>query len=161
LPVGPLDLDLRLDRMDRIGDEDGEAIVLVDYKTGSASPKKWEGHRPDEPQLPLYALYPSHGTVKAVTFATVRAGKEMKWSGYQSEEGILPKARDNRRDLNLLIEEWRITLTQLAQDFADGKAFVAPKDYPKTCKYCEQRLLCRLDPVTLRQHEDEEVESDG
>ena len=161
LTVGPLDLDLRLDRMDRIGDEDGEAIVLVDYKTGSASPKKWEGHRPDEPQLPLYALYPSHGTVKAVTFATVRAGKEMKWSGYQSEEGILPKARDNRRDLNLLIEEWRITLTQLAQDFADGKAFVAPKDYPKTCKYCEQRLLCRLDPVTLRQHEDEEVESDG
>jgi probable DNA repair protein len=161
MPVGPLVLDLRLDRMDRVGDEAGADIVLVDYKTGSASPKKWEGLRPDEPQLPLYALYPSRGTVKAVTFANVRAGKDMKWSGYQAEDGILPKARDNRRDLNLLIEEWRATLTQLAQDFADGKAFVAPKDYPKTCKYCEQRLVCRLDPATLHQQEDEEEESDG
>jgi probable DNA repair protein len=160
LSVGPLDLDLRLDRMDRIGDEDGEDLVLVDYKTGSASPKKWEGLRPDEPQLPLYALYPSHGTVKAVTFANIRAGKEMKWSGYQAEEGILPKNK-KQEDLNRIIADWRIILTQLAQDFADGKSFVAPKDYPTTCKYCEQRLLCRLDPATLRQHEEEEVESDG
>jgi probable DNA repair protein len=153
LSVGPLDLDLRLDRMDRVGD--GEDVVLVDYKTGSASPKDWEDERPDQPQLPLYALYPSPETVKAVAFATIRPGKQMKWSGYQAEEGILPKARDNHRDLNLLIEEWRITLTQLAQNFADGKAFVDPKNYPATCKYCDQRLLCRLDPTTLREHNDD------
>ena len=154
LPVGPLDLDLRLDRMDRVGN--AEDVVLVDYKTSSANPKDWESDRPDEPQLPLYALYPSPSeTIKAVAFATIRPGKQMKWSGYQAEEGILPNARDNNRDLNLLIEEWRITLTQLAQDFADGRAFVDPKDYPGTCKYCDQRLLCRLDPATLREPDDD------
>jgi probable DNA repair protein len=155
LPVGPLDLDLRLDRMDRVGDEDGEDVVLVDYKTGLASPKKWEGNRPDEPQLPLYALYPPPETVKAVTFANVRPGKQMKWSGYQAEAGILPKNK-RQEDLNRIIAEWRITLTQLAQDFADGKAFVAPKDYPTTCEHCGQRVLCRLNPATLLEHEDEE-----
>ena len=166
LPIGPLDLRLRLDRMDRIGvDDEGEdEVVLVDYKTGaSAHPNLWQGNRPDEPQLPLYALHPPSGSVKAIAFAKVRPGKQMKWSGYEAEPGILPKARGNAADLNQLIADWRVTLTQLAQDFADGKAFVDPKAYPDTCDRCGQRLLCRLDPATLREQDNEESveEPDG
>src|SRR5258706_16458984 len=47
--------DARIDRMDRL-ESGGHAIV--DYKTGGGNltAKRWQGERPDEPQLPLYAV---------------------------------------------------------------------------------------------------------
>src|SRR5260221_10764106 len=47
--------DARIDRMDRL-ESGGHAIV--DYKTGggNVTAKRWQGERPDEPQLPLYAV---------------------------------------------------------------------------------------------------------
>jgi len=162
--IGPLSLRLRIDRIDTVGTTpDGDqAIVLVDYKTSrSAAPNLWEGDRPDEPQLPLYALIPAPGTVKAVTFAKLRPGDEMKWHGYQSDQGILPSSRNNTLKLQPLLEEWEVVLTQLAHDFADGRALVNPKDYPRTCVYCEQRLLCRLDPTQLSEPSEESEDLDG
>jgi ATP-dependent helicase/DNAse subunit B len=50
--VGPLRLNVRMDRVDRV---DGR-LVLIDYKTGTAEVKQWMGERPDRPQVPLYAL---------------------------------------------------------------------------------------------------------
>ncbi|HEX9199949.1 MAG TPA: hypothetical protein VF865_10355, partial [Acidobacteriaceae bacterium] len=47
------------------------------------------------------------------------------------------------------IDNWRTVLTQLAENFYAGDARVAPKQYPSTCRYCDQRLLCRLDLSTL------------
>jgi ATP-dependent helicase/nuclease subunit B len=162
--VGPLTLDVRFDRIDRL--EDG-GFFLVDYKTGyAADPKQWEGERPDEPQLPLYALLNEEHELRGMAFAKVRAGREMKWAGYQAEEGILPgKSKNNVRDLATLMDEWRVTLTQLAVDFAEGKADVRPKSYAVNCVRCAQRLLCRLDPSTLLESagndEDEQEEIDG
>ena len=51
--------------------------------------------------------------------------------------------------LEAQVAEWREVLTALAEDFHSGEARVDPKQYPKTCAHCEQRLLCRLDPATL------------
>jgi probable DNA repair protein len=147
--VGPLTLKVRMDRIDRVGD----GVFFVDYKTGYlADPKQWIGDRPDEPQLPLYALLPETDELKGMAFARVRAGRDMKWSGYQAEEGILPtsKSRANVRDLSQLVEEWRETLTRLAEDFAAGKADVWPKSFEVNCARCAQRLLCRVDPNSLR-----------
>ena len=48
-----------------------------------------------------------------------------------------------------LQQQWRVTLEQLASDFHAGDTRVRPKNFPKTCTYCAQRLLCRLDPSTL------------
>ncbi len=60
-----LNLQLRIDRIDQL--ENGE-LLLIDYKTGSPKLKSWLGKRPDEPQLPLYAV--SHHTpVAAIAFA--------------------------------------------------------------------------------------------
>jgi probable DNA repair protein len=144
--VGPLTLDVRFDRIDKVDD----GFVLVDYKTGaSGHPNQWKGPRPDDPQLPLYALPYEPHELKGLAFAKVRVGK-MKWLGYQTEPGILPPSRVNEVvDLSATVEVWRATLTQLAQDFADGRANVAPRLYPRTCEHCPQRILCRLDPATL------------
>jgi hypothetical protein len=81
----------------------------------------------------------------------------MRWLGHQARPGILPKSRSNELhdDLSSLVDDWRITLDALAQDFADGRAEVDPKHYPQTCEHCRQRLLCRVNPATLRQPEAE------
>ncbi|HEY5329133.1 MAG TPA: PD-(D/E)XK nuclease family protein [Acidobacteriaceae bacterium] len=147
--VGPLTLSVRMDRIDRVeGEETG--FVYVDYKTGaSANPGSWAGPRPDDPQLPLYALLSQPGELKGLAFAKVRAGKGMAWLGYQSEAGILPMKRPTTVDLDTLIEEWRHTLTTLAEDFANGRATVYPKDFATNCARCAQRLLCRVNPELL------------
>jgi probable DNA repair protein len=158
--IGPLTLDVRVDRVDLV--EDG--VFLVDYKTGAdVDPKQWAGPRPDDPQLPLYTLLAEADELKGVAFAKVRAGREMKWHGYQAEEGILPRSRTNIRDIALMAEEWRETLTRLAEDFAAGKADVSPKSFEINCKRCGQRLLCRVDPASLRGNagDDEEEVEDG
>jgi ATP-dependent helicase/nuclease subunit B len=151
--VGPLTLSVRMDRIDRV--EGG--VFFVDYKTGyAADPKQWDGERPDDPQLPLYALLTEADELKGVAFAKVRAGSEMKWLGYQAEAGILPLSRaKNVRDLPALVEAWRGTLVQLAEEFAAGVADVRPKSFKVNCVRCGQRLLCRLDPVTVPGAEDE------
>ena len=168
IDVGPLSLEVRFDRIDKLeaSSKPGDSFVLVDYKTGnSGHPNQWDGERPDDPQLPLYALAYQPSELKALTFAKVTTEK-MKWLGVQDEPGILPSARANQNpqvDLPQLIEEWRNVLTQLANDFAAGRAFVAPKAYPKTCEHCRQRLFCRLNPAALQNIPDDESteESDG
>jgi probable DNA repair protein len=152
--VGPLTLEVRVDRVDAVDD----GIFFVDYKTGaSVNPKQWSGSRPDDPQLPLYTLLAEADELKGVAFAKVRAGRDMKWHGYQAEEGILPrsKSKANIRDIAALAEEWREVLVQLAKDFAAGRADVRPKSFEVNCVRCAQRLLCRVDPSALQEVSDE------
>ena len=153
--VGPLTLQLRIDRVDEV--EGG--TLLVDYKTGARStPKDWEGERPDDPQLPLYALLPEAENLQGIAFAKVRPGKDMKWLGY----GPLPKpAPMEYATLAQQIEAWRYVLEQLANDFATGKAAVSPKEYPFTCTHCAQRLLCRLDVAAFNIDEEENEAADA
>ncbi len=157
ITVGPLHLQLRVDRMDSV--QDGAGTVLVDYKTGAtASPTAWESDRPDEPQLPLYALLPHAAELQGLAFARIRAGGS-RWAGIQSEPDLLGKVK-LEPDLATRIEEWRDILTGLANQFAYGDHSVNPKSYPDTCTFCTQRLLCRLDPTQLlaRSNEEEAVE---
>jgi ATP-dependent helicase/nuclease subunit B len=143
--VGPLRLNLRLDRIDEI--EDGGSL-LIDYKTGPATPSSWLTDRPDEPQLPLYASVAAGLRLRGVAFAKLRPGKEMALTGYQDTPGILPRGI-LVENLAEQVEGWRRVLNDLATAFAEGDIRVAPKHYPETCKFCQQRLLCRLDIASL------------
>lgn len=162
--IGPLLISLRVDRIDRIFSEDGEALgeVILDYKTGQATPAAWKGDRPDEPQLPLYAALREPGTVAGIAFASLRPGTDMGMRGLEVSDGILPKASKHPfATLEDQIADWRRVLTNLATDFADGDARVSPKDYPATCKLCRQRILCRLDPITLAERAEESEDADA
>jgi probable DNA repair protein len=184
--IGPLRLDIRVDRVDRIDltqlppesvedesvddqpddnepkDEKLAGEIILDYKTGPASPADWLGDRPDAPQLPLYAVVSAAANksaaannedaphLAAVAFASVRPGKDLGLHGYQSRDGVLHNAAKLKAEsLQAQVDEWREVLTALAEDFYSGTARVDPKQYPQTCAHCEQRLLCRLDPATL------------
>ena len=138
-PVGALMLKGRIDRMDRLADG---THVLIDYKTGSsATPKAWRGERPDEPQLPFYALTGGED-VKAVAFAKVRPG-QMRFMGYAEDKLALPKVT-HFANWQELVAEWRAGLTNLADGFASGDARVDPKNGIKTCANCDLHTLCRV-----------------
>ena len=83
--VGPLRLSVRMDRVDEV--EGGE--VLIDYKTGDASPNDWLTERPDAPQLPLYAILSEADRLQGVAFGLVRAGEGRGLKGYAVGEGVL------------------------------------------------------------------------
>jgi ATP-dependent helicase/nuclease subunit B len=157
--VGPLRLTLRVDRVDET--EFGD--VILDYKTGAASPNAWLSDRPDEPQLPLYAILSQAENLAGVAFAQVRAGKDMDLAGYQTQDGILLRATKLKEaaTLEAQVEEWRTILTGLAEDFSRGDVRVRPKKYPNTCEYCAQRLLCRLDISLLDQGSDPDAENEA
>ena len=155
--VGPLQLSVRVDRID-IGQE-GE--IIIDYKTGPAKPGDWLSERPDQPQLPLYAVLSDAAQLEGVAFGHIRAGKDMGLQGFAVSEitGIrMPRQRPV--SLEAQIDEWRRVLTSLAEDFYNGDARVRPKDFPSTCTYCAQRLLCRVDPAAFENENNEAAEGE-
>jgi probable DNA repair protein len=155
VPIGPLELRVRPDRIDEV--EGG--VVLVDYKTGyHAQSSDWDGDRPNDPQLPLYALLTKPGELQAMLFGRLRAGSDMRWQGIATNRSILPRVQI--ADLDLRRDEWLTVLTNLANNFAAGRADVNPKDFTLNCKNCGQRTLCRVDPEALVNIHADEAESE-
>ena len=158
IPIGPLNLKVQPDRIDEV--EGG--VVLVDYKTGHrAHSSNWLGTRPDDPQLPLYALLTEPGKLQALLFGRVRAGSEMRWQGLAANRSVLPRNKwQTITDLELRQSEWSDVLTRLADDFAAGRADVDPKNVVLNCTGCPQRLLCRIDPAAFEESVIDEAESE-
>ena len=134
-------------RMDRVGElEDGTRVIL-DYKSGKTSIKSWEGDRPDEPQLPLYAVdMRQRQPVAAALFAQLRAG-ELGFNGLAARAGIAPKVKpagETEAVWQAQLDTWQTTLTTLAEAYRAGDARVDPKEFPRTCEYCGLQALCRV-----------------
>jgi ATP-dependent helicase/nuclease subunit B len=157
--IGPLRLSIRVDRVDET--EGGD--VLIDYKTGRAATKDWLTERPDAPQLPLYAVVAETERLGGVAFGLVRAGKEMSWKSFAaSEDAMLKPGKMDGASFEDQVDGWRRHLTTLAEQFAAGDARVRPKNFPQTCQYCQQRLVCRVEAALLEEgDEDEESEVNG
>lgn len=150
---------LIIDRVDTL--PSGEEII-IDYKTGKVEPKKWFGERPEDPQLPLYAIA-AEETPAAVVFGIIR-DDECSFKGVVTQQGLLPdlppKETSRTRELveagqNMpeTIENWRQTLHRLMADFLAGNAAIDPKGGTKICEksYCELQSLCRVDEL-VKQH---------
>ncbi len=143
---------LVIDRIDRVlPDEE----IIIDYKTGVEDPKKWFGERPENPQLPLYAIT-ADKTPAAVAFGIIRDDGCL-YRGVVRREGLLPDLppKENNstrylveagRDLPDTITQWRQVLEALMTGFQAGETSVDPKHGLKTCSstYCELQSLCRV-----------------
>lgn len=150
-------INLRVDRLDTL---EGGEVVIIDYKTGEVKPAHWFGERPEDPQLPLYAV--SAGEVPvAVVFAIVReAGHGYK--GVVLREGLLPGLPPKKTSHSSQLVEagenmaqtvtvWRQVLQQLMCEFLDGEANIDPKSGTATCanSYCEMHALCRVHELAI------------
>jgi len=149
---------LIIDRVDKLpsGDE-----IIIDYKTGRVEPKKWFGDRPEDPQLPLYAISAAK-TPAAIVFGIVRDDGCL-YKGVVTQAGLLPglPPKQSKANQELIdagdampetIENWRQVLHKLMADFLAGEAAIDPKHDLKTCEnsYCELRSLCRIGELDQR-----------
>ncbi len=153
MQLGGVELRCRIDRIDQVE----QGMVLLDYKTGKVDSKACDGERPDEPQLPAYAVLRQNSAsnekpLAGIAFAGLHP-KSVALTVVDSVAGVFPVApgaRSNPRGtlspegLLQQQEEWRTTLTRLAEDFVAGVAVVDPKKGRETCRYCVQGLLCRV-----------------
>lgn len=150
LTVGPLKLKARVDRIDEL--PDGGRVIL-DYKTGRVSLQSWLDTRPDEPQLPLYAIG-NPTRLAGLAFACLKPG-EMRYLGLAERDGVAAGVEayagykhqpQGASDWAALMEFWQRNLTALAEEYAAGEARVAPKS-PMTCVRCHLSTLCRIDEL--------------
>jgi ATP-dependent helicase/nuclease subunit B len=167
--IGELRLRLRLDRADAVA---GRRALLIDYKSADGvSVKQWEGTRPDEPQLPVYALYGalygappqrvntdagSDETIEAVggiAFAQIRAGEGCTRLHALAEDpeaqlGERFRTPEGKPPRHVLSSEmraaWDAALQSLAAAFVAGEAPVNPKHGAATCRNCNRFVLCRI-----------------
>ena len=154
--VGDLKLQVRVDRIDGVAG----GRVIIDYKTGLLNGVSWDGPRPDEPQLPLYAGFGQIDHLKGVLLARVREDK-VKFIGRVEDAGIVmpgePKLTRPPYSEDML-RNWQDALRGLGQQFLNGEAQVDPKQYPKTCEFCDLSGLCRIaenDPANTSDEADE------
>jgi ATP-dependent helicase/nuclease subunit B len=145
LELGPLRLDLRFDRIDRLADG---SHWVIDYKTRPVSPKVWLDTRPEDPQVPLYCL-----AVAPVSGALIGQlhPAEVDYLGLV-EEGRQCGRLQTLADMpdpapatwHALLQHWREVFQNLAEDFSQGRAATNPKQAALTCRYCDLAPLCRI-----------------
>jgi probable DNA repair protein len=139
-----LDFSVRVDRIDQLPDG---SRLLIDYKTGAAS-RDWQGERPENPQLPIYALLHRRALV-AVAYGKINAA-ECAFIAEAERGGVFPEKRASRLEgmgsLDELMGRWSERIDRLAREFRDGRAVVDP--LPTACRSCHLHGLCRV-PSTL------------
>jgi RecB family exonuclease len=141
LSIAGLELSSRIDRMDRLLEGEG-GHVLIDYKTGNrVTPKDWQPPRPDDPQLPLYAVAAPEA-LSAIAFARVRPGA-MRFTGFAKAKDLMPRVQA-AKNWAALLADWKKEAEALGGAFAAGEAAVDPKRDLGTCLRCDLQTLCRV-----------------
>ena len=93
----------------------------------------------------------------AVAFVQLTA-RRVRFEGLSRAAGVLPGVKllaESRAarlypDWNAMMESWRVVLENLAREYLAGRAAVAPKKYPETCKHCDFPTLCRVQELMDR-----------
>ena len=175
--LSPLQLPLRIDRIDQLADG---RLLLMDYKTGKADTAVWAGSRPEQPQLPLYAVAITDDTsslpltsadseaasIAVLCFAQISSTRGIALKGITDDEDNTGFSSLQKLDLpdtwSASIDYWRECLEGLAEEFIEGDAEIVY--YTSAAKYqghlTPLNRLAELDDIqALREVDDSGVKS--
>ena len=138
--IGNLIINTRVDRVDRIAS--GE-IVIIDYKTGAVPRVSWQLPRPDQPQLPLYAVCAGDEEVAGIAYAGLKKG-ECKFVDEPKGVGRATTSLEEAKLWSITKRDWHGALTALAEELERGLAIADPKRGQTTCRYCDLQSFCRI-----------------
>ncbi len=158
ITLNKMPIHIRYDRVDQLADG---SLFVLDYKTGKAEIYDWAGDRPNEPQVPLYAIA-NKEKVTGAAFGLL-SENTIRFSGIAEDSEIAPgltnidklkwELADNLpMNWNNILEHWESVLSRLANEFLEGFASVDPKNPNTSCRYCQLHSLCRI-----REHIDFEL----
>ncbi len=123
LDLAGLPIALRIDRIDRLADD---RVLLLDYKTGATHSSSWDGERPEDPQLPLYALaHPEHLAGIALARIRIDPRQGCDLTGLADRELLGCKTLADAGlpdDWAQALRHWERTLGSLAREFLQGTA---------------------------------------
>jgi probable DNA repair protein len=140
-------LQLRLDRVDRLGDG---RLVVIDYKTGAAHKFDAFAERLPQPQLPAYAMAAGDEVAAVIGVYLGREGVKRRGLADRPERvrgrgiGVVPGGESAWPPL---LQQWREQLQRLVREFLGGYAAVQPQ--LGACEYCHLQMLCRVDARVL------------
>ncbi len=159
ITIAGLPLQMRIDRIDRL--KDG-SLMIIDYKSARSNVNQWYGERPEDPQLPVYAISFSEtikdsGEIRALAFAQINVDIQA-FTGLSASQDVAPgvfKAEHNRSwqgptDWQQIVGEWHQSLENLADQFCRGVADVNPKN-ASICRFCHLQPVCRIYEQNLRE----------
>jgi ATP-dependent helicase/nuclease subunit B len=149
---------LQLDRVDEL--EDG-SLAIIDYKTGNVERKNWFGERPDEPQLPLYAmvLVEQQQSIGALLYGQVKSS-ECRFQGVADDSSLVSGITKDFDKENLNTEagslaeqvtQWQQSLESLMEEYLAGESAVTPRD-ENVCRYCDLHGFCRIGEMSQREN---------
>jgi probable DNA repair protein len=136
-----LEFRCRVDRVDRL--EDG-ARVVIDYKSGTPT-YDWRGERPENLQLPVYALLYQDGLV-AAAYGKVNA-RDCGFIAEVARDGVFVPGRkatklEGAAGFPELLAIWSRRVESVAAALAAGRAEVAPTAL--ACRRCDLHGFCRI-----------------
>ncbi|MFP6681220.1 MAG: PD-(D/E)XK nuclease family protein, partial [Gammaproteobacteria bacterium] len=142
--IGAHTINTRIDRVDRLAN--GE-VLIFDYKTGDVPRRSWENPRPDQPQLPLYAVTTTDESVAGIAYARIKKGDCKIVDEPNRIAGDSNATADMRTQWRAQMEAWRAALEELAHEIESGLAIANPKHGTTTCLYCDLQCFCRIHEV--------------
>lgn len=133
---GGLGLNLRIDRIDRLG----EAHIVIDYKTGRMG-QRLTHERLLEPQLPLYAL--TDESVQGVLYAEVDENRPRLRgvAAMDIDQASLEEPVHGSWDAQRA--QWQKQIDTLTEEIRTGLAVVTPYD-KRACQLCHLQAVCRI-----------------
>jgi len=90
------------------------------------------------------------------------SGDEMGFEGLAGDDTgiagitVCDGKRNRPKDWQQVLDDWRVHINALAQEFVEGRSTVTPRN-PKACAYCGLEALCRIEETGFETDIEDEV----